>query len=209
MMAMAMRQFFIKSLKKFLATGQMKSKYFYKFEVSMTGKDSLIIDDLTYLSIDSWCYLAQVLRDPAKESLCSKSEPKPPKVHLQAASRRLNQHLLRHSQPKRCPSQLHHRLLDQPRAEDALHCHGIRSVPRLPSLHADDRIRRWLWQRLQSTEEGQVRHVVRINTTATHSNGLPVCDPDVTRFLLRPHMQPNPREIWPDAGSARQLNVWV
>ena len=48
MMAMAMRQFFIKSLKKFLATGQMKSKYFYKFEVSMTGKDSLIIDDLTY-----------------------------------------------------------------------------------------------------------------------------------------------------------------
>ena len=45
MMAMAMRQFFIKSLKKFLATGQMKSKYFYKFEVSMTGKDSLIIDD--------------------------------------------------------------------------------------------------------------------------------------------------------------------
>ena len=53
MMAMAMRQFFIKSLKKFLATGQMKSKYFYKFEVSMTGKDSIIIDDLTYLSIDS------------------------------------------------------------------------------------------------------------------------------------------------------------
>lgn len=34
MMAVAMRQFFIKSLKKFLATGQMKSKYFYKFEVS-------------------------------------------------------------------------------------------------------------------------------------------------------------------------------
>ena len=32
-MAMAMRQFFIKSLKKFLATGQMKSKYFYKFEI--------------------------------------------------------------------------------------------------------------------------------------------------------------------------------
>ena len=82
MMAMAMRQFFIKSLKKFLATGQMKSKYFYKFEVSMTGRDSLIIDDLTYLSIDSWCYFAQVLRDPAKEPLCLKSERKPPEVHL-------------------------------------------------------------------------------------------------------------------------------
>ena len=202
-MAIAMRHFFIKSLKRFLASGEMRSKYLFKFEVSLNHSNHLLT---SCFCIDRRCYLPQELRDSAQEPFSVVTGLEPLKVHLQTVRHCLSWDLLSNEDSNCGPNQCDYWPMDQPGAENAAYNHRLRSVQRHQHLLSDDWIRWRFQQHLCASKNGQVWSPTRVDSSPAHTHGLPLYHLDVPCLFLRPLAELDPWHVRSDSSSGRHLD---